>query len=345
MASAQRSRAAYRDTAATIAKLGLNAGDAFSGNDEMIRFTELMNKNFVIGGASAQEQTAAMSQLTQAMSSGRLQGDEYRSIIENAPLLAGAIEAYMRNVQGAEGSMKDWASEGLLTASVTKNALFSSADEVEARFGDMPKTWGQIWNEFSNQALEAFRPVLDRIYEIGNSERFQSFMNGAVGTLTTLGSVAVGVFDFLVSVGTSLSMVFDAVNYNEDRYFGNFGVLRDNRSGASIGAAPIFDNGLSPFNFATERDLADLQGYAKTRTTPYHGVSFEAVCRQVMGNSRTAQLCRLIGFRFQRHPRYNLLEPRLNAIEQQFDRRIRSLLDRPKEKKRTQERSPQRKHQ
>lgn len=143
MASAQRSRASYLDTMQTVSKLGLQAGDAFSGNDELIAFTELLNKNFVIGGASATEQAAAMYQLTQAMGSGRLQGDEYRSIIENAPMLAGAIEDYMRNVQGATGSMKDWAAEGMLTADVIKAAVFTSADEVEARFAQMPKTWGR----------------------------------------------------------------------------------------------------------------------------------------------------------------------------------------------------------
>ena len=86
--SAQNSRAAYMDTAAAVSRMGILAKDAFSGNDELIQFTELMNKNFKVGGASAQEQASAMYQLTQAMASGRLQGDEYRSIIENAPLLA-----------------------------------------------------------------------------------------------------------------------------------------------------------------------------------------------------------------------------------------------------------------
>ena len=104
-ASAMRSRATFSDTVSTVSKLGLLAGDAFTGNDEMIAFAELMNKNFVIGGASQTEQASAMYQLTQAMASGRLQGDEYRSIIENAPLLANAIEDYMVKVQGAKGCL------------------------------------------------------------------------------------------------------------------------------------------------------------------------------------------------------------------------------------------------
>lgn len=158
-ASAQASRAGYTDTMASVTKLGLTAKDAFSSTDEIIRFSELMNKNFVIGGASATEQASAMYQLTQAMSSGRLQGDEYRSIIENAPLLAKSIENYMRNVQGATGSMKDWASEGLLTSDVIKAALFSAADETEERFNKMPMTFAQAWTSFKNSALRAFEPV------------------------------------------------------------------------------------------------------------------------------------------------------------------------------------------
>lgn len=168
-ASAMRARASYTDTAATISKLGLLAGDAFNSNDEMIAFTELMNKNFTIGGASTQEQSSAMYQLTQAMASGRLQGDEYRSIIENAPLLAKAIEDYMRNVQGAEGAMKDWSSEGLLTADVIKAALFSTADEVEERFAKMPMKWGQVWTMASNIAIRALNPLLSAINWVANN--------------------------------------------------------------------------------------------------------------------------------------------------------------------------------
>lgn len=110
-----------------------------------------------------------MYQLTQAMSSGRLQGDEYRSIIENAPLLASAIEDYMRNVQGAEGAMKDWAAEGLLTADVIKAALFTTADEVEARFNSMPMTWGQVWTQMGNVALKVLDPVLTGINWLANN--------------------------------------------------------------------------------------------------------------------------------------------------------------------------------
>ncbi len=122
-------------------------------------------------------------------------------------------------------------------------------------------------------------------------------------------------------------LVFDAVIYNEDRHFGNFGVLRDNRTGAVLGPAPIFDNGLSLFNYATATDLADLDAYAKTRTTPYGGVTYEAICEEVLGKVQAEQLQRLIGFTFTRHPRINLPEDRLHTIEIHLQKRIRALLE------------------
>ncbi len=200
-ASAQRSRSYYVDTMATVSKLGLVAGKAFSGNDEITAFQELVNKNFVVGGASATEQASAMYQLTQAMGSGRLQGDEYRSIIENAPLLAKSIEEYMRNVQGATGSMKEWASEGLLTADIIKAAVFDSAKEVEERFNNMPMTWNQILTMMKNSALIQFQPVLQRINDIANSKDFQIFATNAVVALSGVANILLNILNFVMMVG------------------------------------------------------------------------------------------------------------------------------------------------
>lgn len=128
-------------------------------------------------------------------------------------------------------------------------------------------------------------------------------------------------------------LVFDAVIYNEDRHFGNFGVLRDNRSGKITAPAPIFDNGLSLFNFATKEDFENLDSYAKTRSTPY-GVLFEDVCAEVMGKTQTAQLRRLIDFKFTRHSSINLPDWRINALEEHIQKRVVQLLDISREKKR-----------
>ena len=124
-------------------------------------------------------------------------------------------------------------------------------------------------------------------------------------------------------------LVFDAVIYNEDRHFGNFGILRENRTGRVLGAAPIFDNGISLFNYAMPDDYAHLDEYAKTRANPY-GISYEDVCREVMGAKQRSQLRKLIGFQFQRHPSINLPEAHLQAIEKQINARVRELLALPR---------------
>lgn len=126
-------------------------------------------------------------------------------------------------------------------------------------------------------------------------------------------------------------LVFDAVIYNEDRHFGNFGILRDNHTGKIIKPAPIFDNGLSLFNFAMADDLQNLCEYAKTRTPPY-GVSFDEVCKAVMSNKQKSQLRKLLNFTFTRHPSINLPEERLTAIEAQISKRARELMSIPNSK-------------
>ena len=203
--SAQRARASYTDTVATISKLGVLAGNAFTNNNEIIDFTELMNKNFVIGGQAVQERSSAMYQLTQAMASGRLQGDEYKAIIENAPLLAQSIEDYMINVQKAKGSLKDWASEGLLTADVIKTALFNTADEVNQRFDKMPYTFEQLWTKFKNSATKKLEPVYDRLSGIANSEEFQEGMEVLANAVGILANALVTALDIATQVANYIS--------------------------------------------------------------------------------------------------------------------------------------------
>lgn len=166
MASAQRSRAAYLDTADAVASMGANAGAAFGSNDELIAFMEQVNKQFVIGGASAQGQSAAMLQLTQAMAAGALRGEELNSILENAPGIARAIEQYMGI---AEGSIKSYAEKGAVSATVVKNALLSIADETNAKFNGMAMTWGQVWTQMGNIALKVTQPLLTAINWLANN--------------------------------------------------------------------------------------------------------------------------------------------------------------------------------
>lgn len=152
----------------------------------------------------------------------------------------------------------------------------------------------------------------------------------SIGKIVKSGGIK-ACLDYYESLGASFSenlksmLIFDAVIYNEDRHFGNFGVLRDNRTGKIISPAPIFDNGLSLFNYAMDSDIKDLENYAKTRSNPY-GVSYESICADVMGSKQKNQLRKLIDFKFKRHPCINLPEERLMAIEKHIQSRVRKLL-------------------
>ena len=137
--SAQRSRGDFLDQSQTVSKLGILAPNAFKDSKEIVNFSELMSKSFKIGGASQQEQSAGMYQLTQAMASGRLQGDEFRSIMENAPMLAQAISKYMGV---SVGTLREMSSEGKITADVIKNAMFYAAADINEKFDAIPKTFG-----------------------------------------------------------------------------------------------------------------------------------------------------------------------------------------------------------
>lgn len=173
--SAQNSRASFLDTASVVSKLGILAPQAFNSNMETVKFSELMAKSFKVGGATTSEQTSGMHQLTQAMASGRLQGDEFNSITENAPLLAQAISKYTGK---SMGELKDMSKEGLITSDVIKNAVFAMSDEINTKFNSIPQTFGDVVNKIKNNAVNSFMGISSTMSNIFNSERFQGFIDG-----------------------------------------------------------------------------------------------------------------------------------------------------------------------
>lgn len=200
--SAERARGSYQATADAVSKLGLMAGDAFGSSEEIIAFMEQVNKQFTIAGTEAAGIDAAMLQLTQAMGSGVLRGEEYNSILEQAPNIIQAIADYM---EVPKGQLKDMAAEGLITADIVKAAMFAAADDTNAKFESMPKTFSQIWTSFQNTALMAFQPVLQRMNEIANSEAFQEFVNNAIEGLSMVAGIALEIFDLLVGVAGAVA--------------------------------------------------------------------------------------------------------------------------------------------
>lgn len=201
--AAQRSRGSYDDMAKSVAKLGMLAGDAFKNNDEMIAFTELMNKSFTVSGASESEKSAAMYQLTQAMSSGMLQGDELRSIRENAPMFYQAIAEYTGK---STAELKEMGANGEITADIMKNALFAAGDDIEAKMEQMPKTFGNAMTNIKNSAAYYLQPVADRISEMLNSETFQNALNVILRGIQLFASLALSGFD---AVGNAIQFFKD----------------------------------------------------------------------------------------------------------------------------------------
>lgn len=173
-ASADRARADYLNMTSSVAKLSLNAGSAFKSNDETIAFAELLNKQFAISGAQQQEISSATLQLTQALGSGVLRGEELNAVFEASPNIIQTIADYL---EVDIGKIRNMASEGLITANVIKNAMFNSADQINERFNKMPMTWSQIWTKAKNYAVKALDPVLVKINELANNQQVQEMFN------------------------------------------------------------------------------------------------------------------------------------------------------------------------
>ena len=197
--SAQNARGSFEDMASVVAKFGNNAKDAFGSQEEVVAFANLIQKQMTIAGASTQESSNAMLQLSQALGSGVLRGDELNSIFEQAPNLIQSIADYL-NVP--IGKIREMAADGELSAGVVKAAIFNSADEINAKFSQMPMTWGQVFTAMKNTALMQFQPVLDKINELANNPQFQEFAANVIGSLATVANVVLTVFSIVASVGS-----------------------------------------------------------------------------------------------------------------------------------------------
>ena len=215
--AANRSRGSYLDMADSVAKLNMLAKDAFSSNDEAIYFVEQLNKQFKISGASVEETTSAMYQLTQAMAAGKLQGDEFHSIMENAPMLAQSIASEMGLTVG---QLKEMSSQGLITADIIKEALFNSAEETNAKFAEIPMTFQDIGTQVQNELIAAFQPAMEEISNMTSSGVLNDALAGLsiafrlVGTAAQAAIITVrGAFSALsVVIGTAKNIVTSFTN-------------------------------------------------------------------------------------------------------------------------------------
>ena len=197
-AAAQDARGSFSQMADVVARFCNNAKDAFSSSEEVVAFADLIQKQMTIAGASTQEAANAELQLSQALGSGVLRGDELNSIFEQAPNLIQNIADYL---DVPIGKIREMAADGELSADVVKAAIFSAADDINSKFNEMPMTWGQMWQSMQNTALIAFQPVLQRLNDLANSEAFQTFIQGAIEAMATLANILLNVFEVAASVG------------------------------------------------------------------------------------------------------------------------------------------------
>ena len=208
-AAAQRSRGEYNAMVDSVAKLGLLAGDAFGSNNEMIAFTEQLNKAFTISGATTEQRNAAMLQLTQAMAAGKLQGDEYVSIMENAPMVIDAISKYTGKTKG---ELKELSSEGYITADIIKNALFAASDDINTKFEQMPKTFGSVWTQIANFSTMKFGGLMERI---------NGFLNSSTGA-AMVSSITAGI----ALIADGITWIIDLVQMGGDFVAQNWGIIQ-----------------------------------------------------------------------------------------------------------------------
>lgn len=202
--AAMRSRGSFTDMADAVAKLGLRAGNLFKSNDETIAFAETLNKMFVVAGASQAEMASATLQLTQALGSGVLRGEEFNAIFETAPNIMQAVADYM----GVPiGKLRELAQEGKISAEVVKNAMFAASDTVNQQFNQIPYTWGQVWTTITNYTLKATRPILQAISDITRSERFIRFANGVGKVISVVSFIFQKVGGVIMAV---IGGIFDA---------------------------------------------------------------------------------------------------------------------------------------
>lgn len=231
--SAQDSRGAYLQTADIVAKLGLRAKDAFSSNAETIQFAENLNKQFIIAGASQQEMASASLQLTQALGSGVLRGEELNAVFEAAP---NVIQTIADSLGVSIGKIRGMASDGQITAEIVKNAMLGATESINAQFDQMPMTWAQRWTQVQNIAIQKFEPVLQMINDLANNGSLDRFVNGAAGALAVLAQAAVGLFNVIGAAGGFIADNWDMISpivYGVVAAIGTYAIMQGISAAAS----------------------------------------------------------------------------------------------------------------
>lgn len=195
--AADRARGSYADMADTVAKLGIIAGKQFGSNDNIVKFTETLQKMFKIGGTPTANQSGALLQIQQAIGMGKLQGQDLRILAEDAPLVETAIAKYMGK---STGEIKKLGADGQITSDVLINSVLKYSGTVDQQIGKMSYTWGDYWNKIKNGATQAFGGVFAKGSTLMGSNEFKSMIDGIVGGFYELAGVAEKVLTGITTV-------------------------------------------------------------------------------------------------------------------------------------------------
>ena len=258
---AQRTSSSYADTAAFVARINMNAKDAFKTNDEAILFAEVLQKKFAIAGASSEEIGSVMLQMTQALGAGALRGEELNSVFEAAPNIIQSIADYMKL---PIGKIRDMAGEGKITADIVKKAMFASIEETNKQFNAMPDTFSAVWTRMKNYALKAFQPVLEQLNALVNSEGFKQLTSVVIAGMVTLAGAVVDVSNLIVSTFSFIKNNLDLIGpvvYGIAAAFGVWGasiLFVKAQALATAASNAILSASVIAFTFATQGATAGM---------------------------------------------------------------------------------------
>ena len=230
--AAQRSRGEYIGMMQTVAGLKAQTGDTFSSVREAVAFTELLNKQFKIAGADATAISSTMYNLTQALSTGVLRGQDLNIVMSNAPQIAQRIARYMGV---SVGELKELASQGKVTADIVKQAILGAADDINQQFEKMPMTFGDAMNKAKNIAVKAFEPLGQMIADAINSSQFEDSLNGIAQTLYVVSGILISFFSL---VGQGLGIIVSGLQF-VSQGIGGLSGLFVTASGIFVGAFSV----------------------------------------------------------------------------------------------------------
>jgi tape measure domain-containing protein len=256
-ALSQQTGVAISESANAFARFAIAAREIGATNDQVLALVRTVQQAGIIAGASTAETSATVMQLGQALASGRLQGDELRSVLENMPTLA---EALARELGASVGELRKMGEAGKLTADMVMPALIRAGQSLNAEFEKMPPTMGRAFS-ILGEAMSRFAGDLDRA--LGLSQGIARAAQAAAAAVNQ-GRVAIG-------LGTPMEQATAGYDRSRDR----LAVLDQQIANAETalaetampgGTRGIMRRNLEALRAEREAALRDLQAFITRRS-------------------------------------------------------------------------------